>query len=78
MPSIPFKTNAAKIQEDICDWESPPFTPTSKIMATGAEAANRKAITALIKLKTPKSEIITLILGTGLLIGSNCTLLYPI
>ena len=48
IPRIPFNTNAPNIQEAISPSVRPPFMPTPRMMAIGAEAANRKAINALL------------------------------
>ncbi|PTN50677.1 hypothetical protein DAI43_15295 [Achromobacter xylosoxidans] len=48
MVRMPLSTKAAKIQEARVAWLSPPFTPALRMIATGADAENRKATKALV------------------------------
>ena len=49
MVRSPLIAKPPKIQEAICASVSPPLRPTPMMIATGAEAANKKAIRALLK-----------------------------
>ncbi len=72
MQSRPFRANPPNIQDAISASVSPLEVPMAKTIAIGAEAANRNAITALLRLTTEKSEITFLKPGKGRSIGSKC------
>ena len=60
MPSSPFSAMPPNIQEASSASVSPPVVPTAKTIAIGAEAANRKAMTALLRWISSYSENIFL------------------
>ena len=68
---IPLIAKPPKIQEAICVSVSPPLRPTPMMIATGAEAANKKAIRALLKLIMDVSQAAVRGPGTGFWMGSK-------
>ena len=71
MPMKPFRTNEPNNQDAISDSVKPPFRPTPSIIATGAEAAKRNAIIALLIWIREISFQILFSVGRGYWIGSK-------
>ena len=74
MVRSPLIAKPPKIHEAICDSVSPPLSPTPIIIATGAEAANKKAMRALLKCIMDVSRAAVGGPGMGFWMGSKVKL----